>query len=247
MNKIYNIKLTKKVDLSIYKDKNLYEMMNEYNKETYKNIDLITEYIKKDFFKVPSIKYSYAWGQEKVFYPFTSKLYKVLETSINDTSIQIHPLKTEKYLSLSDNTIITDKANTVRCKKGEVINIPNNTIHSLLKNSRVLEEQDNLIFDNKETVRIEDKLKRKVSEPQEYIKYLLPQFLNHFNIEKLKNYNGRNDKFIYIADGKVEIEYKGIKISLEENEELYYLSKNVKINKIEGLVKIIECEYYKVE
>ena len=170
----------------------------------------------------------------------------MLDTNLADTSLQLHPLKTEKYYCLNDNTVITDTTNNIKCKKEEYVSIPNNTIHSLLKGSRVFEEQDNLIFDNVETIRINDKLNRKVSSPQEYVKYLLPQFLKKFSKENLLNYNGENSKFIFIADGEVEIECNNEKIILNEKEELYYLSKRVKINKVKGYVRIIECEFYKL-
>ncbi len=246
MNKVYKIDITKKFDFSIYSDATLLNIMNEYNKITYKDRNKILYLQQQNFFKVPHVEFSYLWGKEKVFYPFSSKLFKVLDTNLADTSLQFHPLKTEKYYCLNDNTAITDTTNNIKCKKGEYVSIPNNAIHSLLKGSRVFEEQDNLIFDNVETIRINDKLNRKVSTPQEYVKYLLPQFLKKFSKENLLNYNGENSKFIFIADGEVEIECNNEKTILNEKEELYYLSKRVKINKVKGYVRIIECEFYKL-
>lgn len=246
MNKIYNIGIVSDIDLSVYLNNNLIKYMNEYNKLSFDNIDMLKELLKRDYFLVPSKMYEQPWGKEKVFLPFTTKLFKVLETSISDTSIQLHPMKTEKYLSLSNNTFLTNSNKTICCKRGKLINIPKNSIHSLLKNSRVFEDQDNLIFDNKETVRLNDVLKRKVSTPQEYIKYLLPQFLNNFKFEKLKNYNGNSNKFVFISEGEVEIEVDGIKTILSDSDELYYLDRRVKINRISGLVRVIECKYYRI-
>lgn len=246
MNKVYKIDITKNFDFSIYSDATLLNIMNEYNKITYKDRNKILYLQQQDFFKVPHVEFSYLWGKEKVFYPFSSKLFKVLDTNLADTSLQLHPLKTEKYYCLNDNTSITDTTNNIKFKKGEYVSIPNNTIHSLLKGSRVFEEQDNLIFDNVETIRINDKLNRKVSTPQEYVKYLLPQFSKKFSKENLSNYNGENSKFIFVADGEVEIECNNEKTILNEKEELYYLSKQVKINEVKGYVRIIECEFYKL-
>ena len=246
MNKVYKINITKNFDFSIYSDETLLNIMNEYNKITYKDRNKILYLQQQDFFKVPHVEFSYLWGKEKVFYAFSSKLFKVLDTNLADTSLQIHQLKTEKYYCLNNDTVITDMTNSIKCKKGEFVNIPNNTIHSLSKGSRVFEEQDNLIFDNAETIRINDKLNRKVSTPQEYVKYLLPQFLKKISKDSLLNYDGENNKFIFIADGEVEIECNNKKLILNEKEELYYLSKQVKINKVKGYVRIIECEFYKL-
>ena len=246
MNKVYKIDITKDFDFSLYNNTTLLNIMNEYNKITYKNRNIILNLQQQDFFKVPYTEFTYLWGKEKVFYPFSTKLFKVLDTNLADTSLQLHPLKTEKYYCLNNTTIVTDMINDIKCQKGYYINIPNNTIHSLLKGSRVFEEQDNLIFDNAETIRIYDKLNRKVSLPQEYVKYLLPQFLKKFSKENLTNYNGKNNKFIFIADGEVEIECNNNKIILTDKEQLYYLNKQVKINKIKGFVRIIECEFYKL-
>ena len=51
---------------------------------------------------------------------------------------------------------------------------------------------------------------------------------------------------LYLADGEVEIECNNNKIILTDKEQLYYLNKRVKINKIKGFVRIIECEFYKL-
>ena len=63
----------------------------------------------------------------------------------------------ENYLYFMDkffgklNTNAVEEARTPLAA-GKAFNIPNNTIHSLLKGSRVFEEQDNLIFDSAETI-----------------------------------------------------------------------------------------------
>lgn len=246
MNKIYNFTFTNQRDLSIYYDKELFEIMNIYNKVTFENIDALDRLLDNHVFKVPHVIYEYPWGKEKVFYPFTSKLFKVLETSISDTSLQIHPLKSEAYYSLNDSTIVNDNYESFECKTGDYIFIPNNTMHTLLTGSKVFEEQDNLIFDANETVRIIDKLDRKVAEPQEYVKYLLPQFLKKCIKQEVVNYDGQHAKFIFVSNGSVEIEYNGIVDILSEKDELYYISDDVNIIKCTGFVRIIKCEFYRV-
>ena len=246
MNIIYDISFIKNVDLSIYNDSSLFKIMNNYNKVMYDNKNLIIKLLEKDFFKVPHVDFLCPWGKEKVFYPFTSKLFKVLETNLADTSLQLHPLKTERYYSLSDNTVVADSHSIMDCKKDEIIVIPNNTVHSLLKGSKVFEEQDNLIFDDRETIRFSDKLNREVSKSQEYVKYLLPQFLKKFYKEKVSNYSGDGNKFVFIADGEVEIECGAEKFVLKETEELYYLSDKVDIISISGHVIVLDCIFYKL-
>ena len=73
MNKVFKINITKKFDFSIYSDATLLNIMNEYNKITYKDRNKNFYLQQQNFFKVPYVEFSYLWGKEKVFYPFSSK------------------------------------------------------------------------------------------------------------------------------------------------------------------------------
>lgn len=244
MNNCLNIICTNEVNLSLYEKLDLLKIMNPYNQLTVANLDILKKLLKNQYFKVPSKIYLLDWGTEKVFVPFTNKLFKVLETTKGDTSVQLHPLKTEKYFSLSDDTVITNGQESVNLNLGTHIYIPRNTIHCMRNGSKVFEEQDNLIFDNKETVRLYDKLGRKVDTKQDYMKYLLPQFLDKWNTDNIENYTGNNNKFVFIEDGIVTIKFGGKIVNLTEREELYYLGNDVEIVKYSGLIRIIECNYY---
>lgn len=239
----------KNVDLSIYSDSESIKYLNENNRLTKSNLDYIMELMKKDYFIVPSKIVKQSWGAEKVFYPFSNKLFKVLSTHLGNTSLQLHPLKSEKYLSLSDKTIVLDESNEYDLKKFEFVDIKKNTIHCLKKDSKVFEEQDNNLFDSNETIRIYDSLGRSTNQPGEYYKYLLPQYKNNMFFDNCyeNKYSLDCDKFIFIAEGKIIIEINNKEIILDKNEELYFISKNVKIKRILGKIRIIDCIYYGME
>ena len=133
-------------------------------------------------------------------------------------------------------------------KKFSTVNIPKNTIHSLKKGSKVFEEQDNNLFDNRETIRIFDSLNRKVDSPQDYLKYLLPQHKDKMEINGSieSDYTLNGDKFVFLIEGEIIVEDRGKKIFLNEKEELYFLKNSIKIKEIKGKVKIINCRYYGV-
>lgn len=237
------------LSLDIYKNKEIESYLNNYNILTTKQIDKIEKNIKKGYFKVPYVLINQAWGIEKVFIPFSNKLFKVLKNDISNTSVQFHPLKSEKYISLSDNTVVYDEEKEYKIKKYQCVDIQRNTIHSMKKGSKIFEEQDNVLFDKSETMRIYDLLGRKINSPQEYYKYLLPQFKNKMIIqEDIPNneYEEGKDKFIFLIDGTINIKINNEIVTLNGNEDLYYFDKNIKIEKIIGKYKIINCIFYKV-
>lgn len=244
------IKIIEKLDkdLSLYTNNDLIPYLNEYNQFTINELSLINDLMKQNYFKVPSILINQAWGTEKVFYPFSTKLFKIISNNLGDTSLQLHPIKNEYYISLSDETIVIDEEKEYKMKKFSTVNIPKNTIHSLKKGSKVFEEQDNNLFDNRETIRIFDSLNRKVDSPQDYLKYLLPQHKDKMEINGSieSDYTLNGDKFVFLIEGEIIVEDRGKKIFLNEKEELYFLKNSIKIKEIKGKVKIINCRYYGV-
>ncbi len=251
INNILNIKFIEKFDLSVYKNSYVKKMLNDNNKVTLDFLDKLQKLYNNGWFEVPYVKNTLAWGEEIVFAPFSDKLFKVLHNNLNDTSLQIHPLKSERWLSLSDSTYVeTDKCVQKLCYL-DYINIPNNTIHSLKKDSLVFEEQDNNLFDNNETIRIYDKLGRKVNDEIDYYKYLLPLYRgkikkldNNLELNNIteKNYN----KFIFIIEGNVKIKYKDKIYILDKEKRLFFINKDCQIISIDGLARIISSKFYKV-
>ena len=133
----------------------------------------------------------------------------------------------------------------------DYVDIPNNTIHSLKKGSIVFEEQDNNLFDNDETIRIYDKLGRKVNEEKDYYKRLLPQYrgkLKKLKLEsELNNISpGNNDKFIFIISGSVKIKFKSKTQVLNKEKTLFFINSECEIVSIDGLSRIVNCKYYGV-
>ena len=79
-------------DLSIYSNNALIPYLNECNQYTINELTLINDLMKKSYFKVPCIFINQAWGTEKVFYPFSTKLFKIISNNLVDTSLQLHPI-----------------------------------------------------------------------------------------------------------------------------------------------------------
>lgn len=235
-------------DLSIYTNNDLIPYLNECNQFTVNELSLINDLMKQNYFKVPSILINQAWGTEKVFYPFSTKLFRVIFNNLGNTSLQLHPIKSEYYISLRDETIVIDEDKEYKMEKFSTVNIPKNTIHSLRKGSKVFEEQDNNLFDNRETIRILDSLNRKVDSPNDYLKYLLPQHKNKIELNSSieNNYTLNGDKFIFLIEGEIVIKDDGKQNSLNEKEELYFFKNSVEIKEIKGKAKIIDCRYYGV-
>ncbi len=244
-----SIKESLTASLNVYKIDKLKEYLNDNNVLTTKQINEIEDGIRKGYFKVPYIFQEQAWGIEKVFLPFSNKLFKVVSTTKANTSIQLHPLKSEKYISLDDNTLIYGENDEIRLEKYKCADIKRNTIHSMSKGSTIFEEQDNNLFDKKETIRMYDSLGREVNTPQEYYKYLLPQFKNDIVISDIPNneYDENKDKFVFIINGSMTIKINNEIVDLKGKEELFYLNKDIAIEKIIGKHKIMNCIYYEVE
>ena len=243
-----NIVESESVSLDIYKNKHLINYMNANNVITVNHIDEIEEGIAIGYFRVPYEFVEQAWGIEKVFLPFSNKLFKIVHTTKANTSVQFHPLKSEKYISLCNNTIIYDDHSKLSLKKYRCADIKRNTIHSMNKDSKVFEEQDNVLFDKNETVRISDSLGRDTNIPQEYYKYLLPQYKGAIKISDIPNdeYDEKNDKFVFIIDGSIEIKINNKTIILKGKEDLYFFDKKILIEKVTGKYKVMNCVYYRV-
>jgi len=243
---IPNIKLNKTFDLSVYQNQDFIPYLNLYNKFTSDNIILIKELIENGYFIVPSNIYHFAWGFEKTFMPFSDKLFKIISNNKGDTSLQIHPIKNEKWISLNNNSVVYDQTKEFLLRKYKQVIIPKNTVHALKKNAHILEIQDNNIFDSKETLRIYDKLGRETSLPNDYYKYFMPYLVSEFIFKDPTFNNDQNgDRILFLFDGYVQIEYNGQIIKLDKTEELYFLKENVKIINIIGNSIISLCSYYK--
>ncbi len=250
-NRPIKIDYDNKFNLSVFKDSRLKFLLNNNNIQTLKYLCMFKNLYNNGWFEVPFIENKLSWGHERLFIPFTNKLFKILENDINDTSLQLHPLKTERWLSLSDKSFLEDEFGLKKFQYLSYIEVPKNTIHLLKKNSLVFEEQDNNLFDNNETIRIYDKLGRKINDEKDYYKQLLPQYrgkIKKLNINsELNNIpGGRKDKFIFIIKGKVEIKYNEKKYILNKEKSLFFICSNCEIISIDGISRIVNCKYYKV-
>lgn len=250
-NKLIKIDYDNKFNLSAFKTSKLKTLLNDNNKVTIDYLNILESLYSEGWFEVPFTKNQLSWGYEKVFIPFTDKLFKILENDINDTSVQIHPIKNERWLSLSDLSNVEDEKGIKKFPYLCYVDIPKNTIHSLKKGSLVFEEQDNNLFDNNETIRIYDKLGRKVNEEVDYYKRLLPQYRGELKKLKVKSELnniplGENDKFIFIISGIVKIKFKDKVQILNKERALFFISSECEIILIDGLSRIVNCKYYKV-
>ena len=234
----YRFKNSNKIDLSIYSE--TFEF-NEYNIKTKDNLSMISELLEKDYFEVPYYIRKRKWGEEKVYLPFTNKLFKVINTSFNDTSVQLHPSKTEVWYPLKNSNIYNGKE-WINVGTTNKIIIPSHTIHCMKRGSIVFEEQDNNFLDNNETIRLFDINKREIKNKYEYINYILPQHKNKMLITINKNIMTNNDFYLFVIDGINKIKEK----VLDKNK-LYYVKKEL-LNDlvINGNVIISEAIYYKM-
>lgn len=243
---LLKLDITKNFSTDVYN--NIYDkVFNEYNKVSNKNIKKIQElYNNNRCFEVPFLENTLAWGKEKVYYPFTSILVKIIDTYKGRTSVQFHPLKEENWFSLNDKTKYYDGIKWSTLPKFDGIRIPPNSIHSLEQNSFILEIQDNNLFDHKETVRIKDFLGREVDKEEEYIKYLIPtkkgKILRISNNEYSSNDNSF-DYFIFPLDEDVTVIYDDIKYNLKKLN-LYFIKKGFKNIENSNKSICIGCKYY---
>ena len=130
-------------------------------------------------------------------------------------------------------TIVIDEEKEYKMKKFSTVNISKNTIHSLKKGSKVFEEQDNNLFDNRETIRIFDFLNRKVDSPQDYLKYLLPQHKDKMELNGSieSDYTLNGDKFVFFIEGEIIVEDKGKKFFLTKMKNYIFLKIQLKLKK----------------
>lgn len=242
------INIAKKFNISLYskEDDNYF---NDYNILTKNNINLIKDlYDKNDFFVVPFVINKTIWGEEKIFYPFTTKLIKILNSNFNNLSIQLHPLKEESWIVLNDTTKIFNKNKWINLEKYSGVKIQRNLVHSLSKNSLVLEIQDNNPFDKNETIRLYDFSNRKTNKKSDYYKYLL---VNHQSKLKYINYNEydkcdkNNDYLVFILEGCMKIKYNNNVYLLSASNDLFFIKKGFEILSKDGIVLFIKNQYYK--
>lgn len=246
INDLLKFDITEKFSLDIY-NKNYYNVFNDYNKVSFDNKQRIQElYNKSECFEVPYLENNLAWGKEKVYYPFTSTLVKIIETDKGRTSVQFHPLKEENWFSLNDITKYYDGNKWTKLSRFEGIRILPNAIHSLEQKSFVLEIQDNNLFDQKETMRIKDFFNRKVDQEEDYIKYLMPtkkgKILTITNNDYIPNDNSV-DYLVFPLEKVVTVKYDNIEYDLKK-QNLYFVKKGFKTIDNSNKSICIRCNYY---
>lgn len=241
--KYNNYYLTDNISLDIYKDKKIYSLFNDYNVKTSLNVEKIEKLLCKGVFKVPYYEKETAWGYETIYFPFTNKLFKIINTKYNDTSLQLHPIKNEIWYPLKD-VVINDGIRDINVDKSITINIPSRTVHNLLKDSIVFEVQDNIVFEYDETYRIFDKCNRDI----QLDKFNAFHFLNNNKIDLIndkliiKKQKLKTDCFIYSKEMDVLIKYNNKQKLIKKNE-LWFLSKEtIILNNIEDVI-IVESKY----
>ena len=241
--KYFEIGYSSLFNKELYLNPKINRLFNEVNTYTLKNIGKVCELYGNKVFKVPSYIKECAWGSEKIFLAFSNKLFKVIDTSKSDTSIQLHPLKKEIWYPLKQSVINDGKKDIVVDTINEII-IKENTVHSLRKNSVVFEVQDNTLFNHLETIRIYDESNREIHEDIFY-SHNMPMFRNKIKIIKRINSKKcilKNNSFIFsFSDVKVlnDKEYK-----INKNE-LWYLSKGTEILD-DGDYLVINCKFFKI-
>ncbi len=192
-------------NINIYKDEKLYERFNWINKLTTNMLDVLLNKSYSNYFGVPYIEKNTIWGKEIIFLPFTTKLFKILITSKNDTSLQLHYKKTEIWYPIK-NSIISDGKKNIYVDKNDKIIINNGVIHCLKKGGCIFEVQDNLLFDN-DVIRIYDVNKRNIVDNYEYLKYISP--LSKMVIEKNDYcFQSLKNIFVFVLNHDVVIQEK---------------------------------------
>lgn len=245
--KYNNYYLTNDKTIEIYKNKNLSNLFNDINNKTTKDISLLENIFNEKIFKVPSFKKKLSWGYETIFLPFTNKLFKIIETKYNATSLQLHPIKNETWYPLK-NVTINDGLKDIKIEHDTIIDIPRKSTHSLCKGATIFEVQDNIPFQYDETYRIYDASNRTVH-PSIFNAY---HFLKKDNIKliddnlSIKPHTLLNDSFIFSKDDDVTVEADK-KVSKLKKQELWFLSKGTKILNNLNNVIIVKAEYIKGE
>ncbi len=241
--KYFEVSYSSLFDKELYLNPKINGLFNEVNKYTLKNINKVCKLYSNKVFKVPSYIKECAWGNEKIFLTFSNKLFKVIDTSKNDTSIQLHPIKKEIWYPMKESVINDGKKDIVVNTTDEII-IKENTVHSLRKNSVVFEVQDNTLFNHLETIRIYDESNRKIHEDKFY-SHNMPMFRNKIKIIKRINSKKcilKNNSFIFSFDNVKVLNDKEYKINKNE---LWYLSKGTKILS-DGDYIVINCKFFKI-
>lgn len=247
MRKDY-IKISKTKNLNVYKDKNYKMLFNDYNKSTLNKLDFIENSIKLPYFEVPTYTRKTIWGKEIIFIPFTDKLFKIVDTYIDDTSIQLHPLKNEKWFPLKE-TIIYDGKKLITVNSSDIVSIDSKSIHCMKKDGMVFEIQDNIIFDGKETIRIFDVNNREIADDITILKNTMPQIRNNVKIIKNKiinKINNQNDLFIFCIDGEINLKVNKKNIRLNTHKLYYINQKYVKFIEINGICAMCTAKYFEV-
>ena len=237
---MYLFNITNDICLDIYLNYNF--NLNDYNKVTKQNICDLKQYLDKDYFVVPSyIRYT-EWGFERIFFPFTDKLFKIVSTNHNDTSIQLHPRKSEVWYPLVNSTIFDGNKWINVTNKNKII-IPKNSIHCMKYNSSVFEVQDNSFFDTEETIRIFDINNRIIEDKDKYLKYCLPHNKDKLKIEhNQNNIHVKGDVFLFIIDGQAKINGT----NLVSNELYYVKEKMIKMIEMKGNIVVVPAIYINV-
>lgn len=240
---ILNIGLTNDVNLELYKDDRFSKLFNRINLMSKRDLVNIEKLLEENCFEVTSYTRNTVWGKEIIYLPFTNKLFKIIHTTINDTSLQLHPQKSEEWYPLKESNIF-DGNGWIKVNVGESVYIPPNSVHCMQKNAIVFEVQDNNLFDKNETLKIYDINGREINDKTGYYKYVLPSIKNKLIIKKniaLPCIDDRFNYFLFIIDGHVKNKL-GYKFNAQT---LYYINKRI-VNslKFEGNLVLIPAEYY---
>ncbi len=241
--KYFEIGYSSLFNKELYLNPKINKLFNEVNTYTLKNINKVCKLCSNKIFKVPSYIKECAWGNEKIFLTFSNKLFKIIDTSKNDTSIQLHPIKKEIWYPMKESIINDGKKDIVVNTTDEII-IKENTVHSLRKNSVVFEVQDNTLFNHLETIRIYDVSNREIHEDRFY-SHNMPMFRNKIKIIKRINSKGcilKSNSFIFSFSNIKVINDKEYKINKNE---LWYLSKGTEILD-DGDYLVINCKFFKI-
>lgn len=246
--KIYDIDVIDTKNFDIYDDFTFNNEFNEYNKKTSAMIEGIKDYCNYPFFKVPYYDKKMIWGKERIFYPFSDKLFKIIIAE-NDLSVQLHPLKREEWIPLVESNIF-DGSKCIRVNSNQKIDIKPNTVHEIKKESMIFEIQDNMLFDDNETIRIYDSNGRKTDDFKNIYKYLMPQLKKEIKIYNIisenvcNDINFERDIFVFIINGKVSLNLPDKAIKLEDKQLYYINGEYAKYLKIYGNVYICNVNYY---
>ena len=241
--KYFEIGYSSLFNKELYLNPKINKLFNEVNTYTLKNINKVCKLCSNKIFKVPSYIKECAWGNEKIFLTFSNKLFKIIDTSKNDTSIQLHPIKKEIWYPMKESIINDGKKDIVVNTTDEII-IKENTVHSLRKNSVVFEVQDNTLFNHLETIRIYDVSNREIHEERFY-SHNMPMFRNKIKIIKRINSKRcilKSNSFIFSFSNIKVINDKEYKINKNE---LWYLSKGTEIHD-DGDYLVINCKFFKI-